>query len=324
MCSQNTQSSEPIHVENAPPDIPATYLRLVAYDESSQRQLREERNKIKATSQPNPDSAGERTEDVFAELVRKLIPDKFKVVTRARIEFDDPKDSPQLDLVILKPGGEKRLNDLKSYPISSVLAAFECKLTLRKRDLEKATATADAIKGYDPDGMASLLGSAQDKLGSCRPYFGVLALGWERGDDLSLANPLANVLLETFLGCRVGRQVDCVLVPELSFYSIIHEKAIDGIEVGVRHEPINTMFWWPDGRQRPFPPRDEKGVPDVDCPSTTERFPHHNPLTGLAYYLACVVEEFSTDYAHMVSQYAWYGHGLHTTLRRHSPKPILT
>lgn len=323
MYSPNPQRLEPIHDEHAPLVIPETYLRQVTYDEGSQRQLREERNKFKATSHSNPDSAGERTEDIFAELVRKLIPDEFRVVTRARIEFDDPRDSPQLDLVILKPGGEKRLNDLKSYPISSVLAAFECKLTLRKRDLEKAAATANAIKGNYADGMASRQGSTHE-LGSCRPYFGVLALGWEKGDDLSLVTQLTEVLLESFLDCPIGRQVDCVLVPELSFYSISHENALfnDGIEVGVTHEPISTIYYWPDGSQRPFSPCDVKGVEAVDCPSAKARSPQHNPLTGFAYYLACVVEEFSANYAHMTSRYAYYGHGLITKLRPHSPKSV--
>lgn len=326
MYSPNPHRSEPIYDEDAPLVIPETYLRQVEYDEGSQRQLREECKKIKATSQSNPDSAGECTEDTFAELVRKLIPDEFKVVTRARIEFDDPRDSPQLDLVILKPGGEKRLNDLKSYPLSSVLAAFECKLTLRKRDLAKAASTANAIKANYADGVASHLGLTQDKFGSCKPYFGILALGWEKGDDLSLVSQLGEVLLESFLDCPIGRQVDCVLVPELSFYSIFHAKTFggDGVDLGVRQEPLRTIYHWPDGSQQPFPPPYVKGVDSADCPSTKVKLPQHNPLTGFAYFLACVAEEYSAKYAHMASQYAYYGHVLMTRLRHQSAQPVKT
>lgn len=326
MYSPNPQKSEPIKDEDAPPIIPAAYLRQVTYDAGSQQQLLVERNKFKTTSRSNPDCAGERTEDIFAELVRKLIPDEFKVVTRARIEFNDPSDSPQLDLVILKPGGEKRLNDLKSYPLSSVLAAFECKLTLRKRDIEKAAVTANAIKSDYATGMASHLDRLQDKFGSCRPYFGVLALGWENGDDLSLVTRLADVLLESFFDCPIGRQVDCVLVPELSFYSIFHEANLfgDGIDVGVRYEPIGTIYHWPDGSQRPFPHRDVKGIEAVDFQSTKARLRQHNPLTGFAYYLARMVEEFSPKYVHMADRYAYYGHALVTSLRHHSPKSVQT
>lgn len=326
MYSPNPQRSEPIHDEHAPLVIPETYLRQVAYDEGSQRQLHEERKKLQATSHQNPDSAGERTEDIFAELVRKLIPDEFKVVTRARIEFDNPRDSPQLDLVILKPGGEKRLNDLRSYPLSSVLAAFECKLTLRKSHLEKAVATANAIKGNYADGMASHRGWTQDKIGSCRPYFGILALGWDKGDDLSLVSQLADVLLKSFLDCPIGRQVDCVLLPELSFYSISHAKDLfdSGIDVGVTYEPILDFYYWPDGRMWPFPPCDGKGFEAVECPSVKARLRHHNPLTGFAYYLACMVEEFSASYAHMASRYAFYDHTLVTTYRPQSLKSSQT
>ncbi|MFY1863643.1 DUF6602 domain-containing protein [Achromobacter xylosoxidans] len=326
MYSPNPQRPESIYDEDAPLVIPETYLKQVAYDEGSQRQLREERNKIKATSRANPDSAGERTEEVFAELVRKLIPDEFKVVPRARIELDDPRDSPQLDLVILKPGGEKRLNDLKSYPLSSVLAAFECKLTLRRSDLGKAAATANAIKGDYANGLASHLGSTHEEIGSCRPYFGIVALGWEKGDALSLVPQLADDLLNSFHDCPVGRQVDCVLVPELSFYSIVHEKdAVDDrICMGVRHEPIHTTYSWPDGSQRPWPPRDATGLEVVGYPSIKARFPQHNPLTGFAYFLACVVEEFSANYAHMTSRYAYYGQCLITRFRPHSPKSAQT
>lgn len=326
MYSPNPKRPEPIHKEYAPLVIPKTYLRQVAYDEGSQRQLREERDKFKVTSNANPDSAGESTEDVFAALIRKIIPDEFKVVTRARIEFEDPKDSPQLDLVILKPGGEKRLNNLKSYPRSSVLAAFECKLTLRKRDLEKAVATANAIKDNYAEGMARYRDSTHNNIGSCRPYFGVLALGWEKGDDISLIGQLADLLLDSFLDCPIGRQVDCVLVPELSFYSIFHEKNPfeDYIDVGVLHEPISTIYNWPDGSQRWSPPRDAKGVEAVDCLSKKARLPQHNPLTGFAYYLACVVEEYSASYAHMASRHAYYRHSLIARLRTHSPNYVQT
>lgn len=326
MYSPNPQKSEPIQDEDAPLIIPEAYLRQVKYDAGSQQQLLVERNKFKATSLSNPDCAGERTEEIFAKLVRELVPDEFKVVTRARIEFNDPSESPQLDLIILKPGGEKRLNDLKSYPLDSVLAAFECKLTLRKRDIEKAAVTANAIKGNYATGMASHQDRSQDKIGSCRPYFGILALGWEKGDDLSLVTRLVDVLLNGFFDCPIGRQVDCVLVPELSFYSIFHEKDASGneINVGVRYEPIVTLYHWPDGSQRLFSPRDVRGIEDVSCPSTKARMRQHNPLTGFAYYLARMVEEFSPKYVHMAGRYAYYGHALITSLRRHSPKSVQT
>lgn len=308
MYSPNQKRSKPIDEEHSPLVIPPTYLRQIEYDKSSQRQLAEERKKLKATSRCNPDSAGECTEDIFAELVRNLIPDEFKVVTRARIEFDNPGESPQLDLVILKPGGEKRLNNLKSYPLSSVLAAFECKLTLRKRDLEKAALTANAIKCNYANGMASHTSPTQYEIGSCRPYFGILALGWEKGDDISLVTQFVDVLHESFLGCPVGRQVDCVLVPELSFYSICHSKDqfSSGIDMGVYYEPV-------------LRPSHAKGVGAADVPSAMEKLPQHNPLTGFAYYLARVVHEFSANYDHMVSRYVYYSQTLAGSFRPHSP-----
>lgn len=302
-------------------EIPEAYLRQVHYDERSQRQLLEEREKLKITSRSHPDSAGESTEEIFASLIRKLIPNEFKVVTRARIDFDDLTDSPQLDLVILKPGGEKRLNDLKSYHHSSVLAAFECKLTLRKRDLEKAAETANAIKCDFANGMAYYRNDSGEKnIGTCRPYFGILALGWEQGGNLDLVKELASTFLDCFRNRPIGRQVDIVLIPDLSFYWMHHENDHfdQGIDLWVSYETIYKLYHWPDGRDYPAPPLEMiKG--GISCPYTLTRVSHQNPLTGFAYYLACVIDEFSPTYSHMASQLSYYLQYRVGTAKPHSP-----
>lgn len=310
MYSPNPQAA-PLEIDNGPLVVPESFLAQVKRAEAVQKQLFEQRELIKSTSRTHPDGAGERTEDIFVDLLKNLIPDEFKILQRARILADDPKESPQLDIVILKPGGEKLLNSMNYYPRESVLAVFECKLTLRKRDLVVAAKNANVIKGNYATGKAHHAGS-RDVFPTCKPYYGLLALGWDGGDELENIDDLAGLLAESFRACSIGRQVDCVLVPELSFYSVTHHDLMrDGdISIGVEREPVVKMYNWPDGVRRPLAPPHELDIGTHLGSFECVKMEHHNSLIGLGRFLAHAVGECREDYKHLSASYAYYGHVL--------------
>src|SRR5665213_2166328 len=58
---------------------------------------------------------------------------------------DDGTLSPQVDVVVLRPGYPPALRMKKTYLAGGVLAAFECKLTLTSAYVTRAAATARII-----------------------------------------------------------------------------------------------------------------------------------------------------------------------------------
>ncbi len=60
--------------------------------------------------------------------------------------FPDKSTSPQLDILVLRPSYPLSLRRQKHYFSGGVVAAFECKLTLRRADIERAFETAALIK----------------------------------------------------------------------------------------------------------------------------------------------------------------------------------
>ena len=60
-----------------------------------------------------------------------------KIVTKGRILGYTGKAGPQIDILILSPNYPNKLLDKKLYLAGGVLAAFECKLTLKTSHIEE-------------------------------------------------------------------------------------------------------------------------------------------------------------------------------------------
>lgn len=91
-------------------------------------------------------------------------------MTKGRILSDEGKASPQVDVLVLHPSYPVALRDKKLYFAGGVVAAFECKLTLRKEHIKKAKRNAAIIKNLLPQ----RIGNPYDELH--QPIiFGVLA-----------------------------------------------------------------------------------------------------------------------------------------------------
>jgi hypothetical protein len=134
--------------------------------------LASEYRRIFARSMEDPGTAGDEGEENWADLLRHWLPADYHVVTKGRILFTDKSASPQIDVLVLRRGYPERLlsKNTKLYLSSGVLAAFECKNTLKAEHIETAAETAALVKGK----ANRRLGTPRDELKS-PPYFGILA-----------------------------------------------------------------------------------------------------------------------------------------------------
>ena len=126
--------------------------------------------RIRARSKDDPGTAGDQAEEDWAEILRDWLPATYRIVTKGRILFDDGSSSPQVDVLVLTPSYPRGLGNEKYVFAGGVIAAFECKLTLRLGDIRRAFDTACAIKRKAP----SRSGTPHDELNR-PPIFGLLA-----------------------------------------------------------------------------------------------------------------------------------------------------
>ena len=92
--------------------------------------------RIRNRSTDDPGTAGDQAEEDWAQIFRAWLPATYPVVTKGRILFEDGSSSPQVDILILKPSYPRQLRHEKYIFAGGVIAAFECKLTLRKEDID--------------------------------------------------------------------------------------------------------------------------------------------------------------------------------------------
>jgi hypothetical protein len=98
-------------------------------------------------SKEDPGTAGDAGEENWAELLRRWLPATLHVVTKGRIISSDGQTSPQIDVLVLSPSYPRGLLNKKLYLAAGVLAAFECKNTLRPEHIRRAVRTGAVIGG---------------------------------------------------------------------------------------------------------------------------------------------------------------------------------
>ncbi|VEG58181.1 Uncharacterised protein [Mycolicibacterium aurum] len=118
----------------------------------------------------DPGTAGDQGEENWAALLRNWLPPNYQVVTKGRIIFPDKEASPQVDILVLRGTYPPRLVSKKLYLSTGVIAAFECKNTLKAAHFTDATETARWVKSK----AAKRYGTPYDELHSL-PIYGLLA-----------------------------------------------------------------------------------------------------------------------------------------------------
>ncbi|ELH7813357.1 hypothetical protein Q9F35_005240 [Vibrio harveyi] len=105
-----------------------------------------EYDRIQKRASEDPGTAGDEGEESWAELLRNWLPATYHVVTKGRILFEDDSASPQIDILVLTPDYPRHLRNKKMYFAGGVVAAFECKLTLKTKHLTELLKTSEIIK----------------------------------------------------------------------------------------------------------------------------------------------------------------------------------
>lgn len=101
------------------------------------REMNEEYIRIQKRATEDPGTAGDQGEENWATLFRDWLPSKYKVVTKGRILGYTGEAGPQIDILILRPEYPNKLLDKKLYLAGGVIAAFECKVTLKSSHIEE-------------------------------------------------------------------------------------------------------------------------------------------------------------------------------------------
>jgi hypothetical protein len=105
-----------------------------------------EYKRIQRRALEDPGTAGDEGEGNWANLLQQWLPGTYHVVTKGRILGLDGSASPQVDVLVLSPHYPSGLLENKLYLAAGVLAAFECKITLRSGHIREAMKTSIAIR----------------------------------------------------------------------------------------------------------------------------------------------------------------------------------
>jgi len=130
------------------PDLDPTLAPhdLGVYIARSANSLADEYRRIRSRASQDPGTAGDEGEENWKELLANWLPSDLIVTSKGRILGVDGTLSGQVDVVVLRPGYPRALINRKVYLAGGVLAAFECKLTLRSAHIAKAAANARKIR----------------------------------------------------------------------------------------------------------------------------------------------------------------------------------
>lgn len=118
---------------------------LFDYMRIATQQMQSEYWRIQKRAVEDPGTAGDNGEENWAELLRQWLPKSYQVVTKGRIMSANGECSPQVDVLVLSPSYPEALLGRKEYLEGGVVAAFECKLTLKGEHVRDVLKNAAAI-----------------------------------------------------------------------------------------------------------------------------------------------------------------------------------
>ena len=133
-------------------------------------EMASEYERIFSKSAEDPGTAGDEGEENWAVLLRDWLPPNYHVATKGRLIAPDGRMSPQIDVLVLKPFYPKKLREKKVWLADGVVAAFECKTTLRSEHIREAGERCKKFKSL----FAWRSGSPEKELRSSLIY-GMLA-----------------------------------------------------------------------------------------------------------------------------------------------------
>lgn len=256
--------------------LPFDVKRTIDTFNAAAAEIARKRRLLQETTHKHPDNGGKEGELIWIEFIRKIIPDEFKIIDGGRIIDVNTDQWPQLDIIVLKPGAEKKLEPLGYYSRNSVLAAFECKLSLEPTHIETAARHARLVKDDAEITRSEREHSTKPEL----PIYGLIGTGMKQNKPLD-GNTLSATVLDACAKSSPLTGLDFVLVNDVSFVRLSYE----------------------------LDPFDEPSLLQVaryDNFFESRIEPSHVPLLGFAFFLTKIIADFKPEYSHLVNQYEFY------------------
>jgi len=182
-------------------------------------EIASEYGRIFGRSKQDPGTAGDEGEENWATLFREWLPPTYSVVTKGRLIGYDGSMSPQVDVLIIKPSYPKKLLEKKIWLADGVVAAFECKNTIKSSHIiSSGQRCAQFKKIMRPRG-----GTPQSELRSPLIY-GILAHSHSWKSEKS--EPISNIE-EALKKARVGishprELIDTICIADLATWNSIY------------------------------------------------------------------------------------------------------
>lgn len=199
-------------------DSPSSH-ELAEFLAQDQAEIAAEYERIFRRSTEDSGTAGDEGEENWAALLRSWLPDTYQVVPKGRILFPDRSASGQIDVLVLRPGYPPRLVNKKVYLSSGVLAAFECKNTLKASHVEKAAVNASFVKSKVAGYSGTLRGELRKPI-----LFGILAHSHSWKGEAS--TPVDNVDKAVLAMCNAASHpselLDIICVADLAAWTLIN------------------------------------------------------------------------------------------------------
>lgn len=204
--------------------------------------------RIQKRASGDPGTAGDQGEENWATILRGWLPSNYEVVTKGRIISHDGRVSPQIDIVVLSSTYPSKMRDKKLFLAGGVLAAFECKNTLRSSHISKVVETSKIIKSMSVQRTGTPYNELQTPI-----IFGLLAHShsWHQPNSKPIENVSTELLAKEMEKTEHPRELlDLICVADLASWSrtkmIIIGTNIYGMKnddgTPVDHGAVNTAL----------------------------------------------------------------------------------
>ena len=215
---------------------------LRAFLDQDLAEISSEYSRIRKHASEDPGTAGDEGEENWASLLRHWLPPTYQVVTKGRMLSAAGVRSPQLDVLVLSPSYPKRLLDKKVYLASGVLAAFECKTTLKAKHVAEAAATSADLSEL----VTRASGTPHRELFQL-PVFGVLAHShdWKSPASTPAANLDAALEAGHCAAAHPRQLMDLVCVADLNCW-VMHKTTYVGPAVVAEWPKLRGIWGLPD------------------------------------------------------------------------------
>lgn len=159
---------------------------LFDFFKNANNEISKEYERICRRTIEDPGTAGDQGEANWKRLLEMWLPPYFHVVNKGRIIGDTGETSPQIDLLVLSPEYPKQLIDCKQYLAGGVVAAFECKTTLKREHIKELMIASRKISELAPRENGNPRKDLKRSI-----YYGLLSHSHEWKQENS--NPINNI-----------------------------------------------------------------------------------------------------------------------------------